>query len=83
MKASCSHPRSAISYTGCGNAFCGGLVAGLQQGLALAEATALATGSASLMAQAHGVPGGGPARQREEVRRRAAAVQEHARLVAR
>jgi sugar/nucleoside kinase (ribokinase family) len=58
--------------TGCGNAFCGGFMAGLASGESLDRAACWGSAAASVMAEHVGVPAApaGDAGTREEVRRR-------------
>ncbi len=67
-----------VDTTGCGNAFCGGFLAGIQSGLGAEEAGMWATAAASLMAEHQGVPQGiemGNIRQDIEIRRRISKLQ--------
>lgn len=61
-----------VDPTGCGNAFCGALLAALQAGEDLAEAAAAGCAAGSLMAEVDGMPA--PEELAAEARRRQAAV---------
>jgi sugar/nucleoside kinase (ribokinase family) len=63
---------NVVDTTGCGNAFCGGFLAGIQSGKGAEAAGVLATATASIMAEHQGVPQGlEMGNVRAEVRRRA------------
>jgi len=64
-------PAKIVDVTGAGNAYCGGFLAGIGSGLALAEAAARAAVSASFALEQFGVPSF-TAEKRAEAERRLA-----------
>lgn len=61
LQASCCHipavsGTNVVDVTGCGNAFCGGFLAGLHAGLDLQESGVWGCVAGSIMAEAQGVP---------------------------
>jgi sugar/nucleoside kinase (ribokinase family) len=70
-----AYPGTAVADpTGCGNAFCGALLAALLAGEGPAAAAAWGCAAGSLMAEECGTPDAAPAQLAEEARRRQAAV---------
>lgn len=69
-----AHPTAVVDPTGCGNAFCGALLAALLAGESPAAAAAWGCAAGSLMAEARGTPQAAPAQLAEEAGRRQAAV---------
>lgn len=65
---------AVVDPTGCGNAFCGALLAALQAGEGLAAAAAWGCAAGSLMAECDGTPGAAPGELAAEAAARQAAL---------